>query len=191
MLLLHDIREFEQAGCVLALGTFDGVHRGHKTLLLRTVELARKAGLPSAALTFDRHPLALLCPEKAPRLLTTPEERRALIEHLGIDVLVEQPFTQEWATQTPERFLEAVCRAMHPSELVVGSNYTFGRGAMGTVQTLRAQAAGRGFAVEVIPPILWAGEMVSSTRIRQLLAAGYPAEAELMAGHALSGAQKR
>ena len=108
MLLLHDIREFRQAGCVLALGTFDGVHRGHKTLLLRTVELAKKAGLPAAALTFDRHPLALLCPQKAPRLLTTPEQKRALIEHLGIDVLVEQPFTQQWATQTPERFLREV-----------------------------------------------------------------------------------
>ena len=191
MLLLHDIREFHQAGCVLALGTFDGVHRGHKTLLLRTVELAKKAGLPSAALTFDRHPLALLCPEKAPRLLTTPEQKRALIEHLGIDVLVEQPFTQEWATQTPERFLRAVCRAMHPQTLVVGFNYTFGRGAMGTVETLREHSASMGFGLDVIPPILWAGEMVSSTRIRQLLAAGYPAEAEMMAGHALSGAIRR
>ena len=165
MLLLHDIREFRQAGCVLALGTFDGVHRGHKTLLLRTVELAKKAG--------------------------TPEQKRALIGHLGIDVLVEQPFTQQWATQTPERFLREVCRAMHPQTLVVGSNYTFGRGAMGTVETLRQEAENMGFGLDVIPPILWAGEMVSSTRIRQLLAAGYPAEAEMMAGHALSGAIRR
>ena len=78
-----------------------------------------------------------------------------------------------------------------PQTLVVGSNYTFGRGAMGTVETLREQSAQMGFGLDVIPPILWAGEMVSSTRIRQLLTAGYPAEAEMMAGHALIGAMKR
>lgn len=186
MVLLRNIRDFAQEGCVLALGTFDGVHRGHKTLLLRTVELARQARLPAAALTFDRHPLALLCPEKAPRLLTTPEQKRVLIERLGIDVMIEQPFTREWATQSPECFLEAICRTLHPRALVVGVNYTFARGAMGNVDTLRRLGPEMGFTLEVIPPILWAGEMVSSTRIRRLLSAGCQAEAEQMAGHALT-----
>lgn len=185
MLLLHDIRQFDQEGCVLALGTFDGVHRGHKTLLLRAIELARKADLPAVALTFDRHPLALLCPGREPRLLTPPDQKRRLIEHLGIDVLVEQPFTREWARQTPERFLKALCRAMHPRALVVGENYTFGQNAMGNVQTLRELAPRMEYELDVIAPILWAGQMVSSTRIRQLLAAGCAGEAEMVAGHAL------
>lgn len=185
MLLLHDMKEFKQEGCVLALGTFDGVHRGHKTLLLRAVELAKKADLPAVALTFDRHPLQFLCPERAPKLLTTPEQKRSLIEHLGIDVLVEQPFTREWATQTPERFLKALQRALRPRALVVGENYTFGQCALGNVKTLREMAPRMEFELDVIPPILWSGEMVSSTRIRQLLAAGCAGEAEMVAGHAL------
>ena len=131
MRLIHDMKDFAEPGCVAALGTFDGVHRGHVHLLRECVRLAGEKGVSALALTFDRHPLALIAPEAAPPALTSLEEKRALIANLGIETLVEQPFTREFADLKPEDFFERLRDALRPRALVVGFNYTFGRKGSG------------------------------------------------------------
>ena len=185
MQILHSLEQFEGAGCVAALGTFDGVHLGHAHLIGRAVELAAARGLPSAAVTFDRHPLALIRPESAPMPLTTNAEKEALMAALGLDILIEQPFTKEFAAQTGEEFLTQLCGVLHPAAIVIGYNHTYGRFGRGDAALLRALAPRLNYEPVVLEPFVMDGAPVSSTRIRTLLAAGNTEEAECLAGHAL------
>lgn len=191
MQILHSLEQFEGAGCVAALGTFDGVHRGHAHLIGRAVELAAARGLPSAAVTFDRHPLALIRPESAPMPLTTNTEKEALMAALGLDVLIEQPFTRDFAAQTGEEFLAQLCGALHPAAIVIGYNHTYGRFGRGDAALLRTLAPRLHYEPVVLEPFVMDGAPVSSTRIRALLAAGDTKEAERLAGHALLLPERR
>ena len=141
----------------IALGTFDGVPLGHR----RVVEAAKAAGLPTTVVTFDPHPRIALGNQVA--LLTTLERRIELLEELGVDVHVV-PFTSDLALQTPEEFAESVLRPLGAKVVAAGENFRFGRGRSGDLTTL----AGLGFDVRAVPLV----EGVSSSRIRQLVAAG-------------------
>jgi riboflavin kinase / FMN adenylyltransferase len=141
----------------IALGTFDGVHRGHR----RVVEAAKAAGLPTMVVTFDPHPRIALGNQVG--LLTTLERRIELLEELGVDVHVV-PFTSDLALQTPEEFAESVLRPLGAKVVAAGENFRFGRGRSGDLATL----AGLGFDVRPVPLV----DGVSSSRIRQLVAAG-------------------
>jgi riboflavin kinase/FMN adenylyltransferase len=141
----------------IALGTFDGVHRGHR----RVIEAAKAAGLPTTVVTFDPHPRIAL--GNRVELLTTLERRLELLGDLGVDVHVV-PFTSDLALQTPEEFAESVLRPLGTKVIAAGENFRFGRGRAGDLDTL----AGLGFDVRPVPLV----EGVSSSRIRQLLAAG-------------------
>jgi riboflavin kinase/FMN adenylyltransferase len=141
----------------IALGTFDGVHRGHR----RVVEAAKAAGLPTTVVTFDPHPRIALGNQVG--LLTTLERRIELLEELGVDVHVV-PFTSDLALQTPEEFAESVLRPLGAKVVAAGENFRFGRGRSGDLATL----AGLGFDVRPVPLV----DGVSSSRIRQLVAAG-------------------
>lgn len=187
MRILRDPRSTEQ--CVLVLGMFDGVHRGHQALLMAGVELAEANGLPLNVLTFEPHPLQVLRPEKAPPLLTTLTERARLMADFGVDNLCILPFNQQVASQPPEDFMADMVQVYRPRHVVCGFNFTFGSRGAGIGEMLRAYGAAHGFDVTIVPEVIIGGETVSSTRIRGLLDQGNIHEATRLMGHSytLSG----
>lgn len=170
----------QMAPCVLALGTFDGVHLGHQALLMRGGELAGELGCPLVACTFEPHPLRVLRPEIAPPLLTTLPERAALMADFGVDALCVTGFTRGRAGQSPEDYMDELRRTYQPRAVVCGFNFTFGQGGRGSGETLRAH----GFETEIVPEVTLEGAAVSSTRIRQALRAGGLSLASRLMGHA-------
>ena len=157
----------------VTLGNFDGVHLGHRELFRHLVKLARQLNIPSVVYTFEPHPLKFLAPDKAPLLLNTPEEKRRLIAASHVDYLIESPFTSEFATMSPEQFVDDVLVAkLKVKALVVGYDYAFGRGRLGNVDFLRACGKEKGFTVDMLQPVGADGLPYSSTRIRTMVAAG-------------------
>ena len=187
MRILHSMDEFDGPGCVVALGTFDGVHLGHAKLIETAVALAREYDLPAAALTFDRHPLSLIRPEAVPPPLTSREERARLLAALGLDVLIEETFTADFAAQTPEDYLTRVAQALRPRAIVAGYNHSYGRFGRGDAALLIKLGEALHYEPVILEAVCVGGEAVSSTRIRQLLSEGRRAEAEALAGHPLAG----
>ena len=157
---------------VLIIGNFDGVHTGHRAV----IRAAGEHG-PVVAVTFNPHPLQVLRPDRAPRLLTSVEERRGLLLDSGVADVVEIPFTAEVSQWSPAEFIDRALLPLHPSRIVVGENFRFGHKAAGTPSTLSELAAGR-YTVEVLP--LRAG--VSSTEIRRAVADGDVAQAHRLLG---------
>ena len=158
---------------IVTVGTFDGVHRGHLDVLERLVARARAAACPSLLVSFDPHPLELLNPATAPRLLTTRQEKLAELETTGLDQVAILRFDRALADLSADDFVDRILRARFGMrELLIGHDHGFGRGREGSVETLRALGASRGFLVEVVPPVCTAdGEAVSSSRIRRAIGA--------------------
>ena len=158
---------------VLAAGFFDGLHAGHRRVIGRAVARARRIGGEAWVLTFDRHPLRLLHPEIAPPLTSTRHKLRLLEEFPGVDGCLVLPFTRKLASLEPREFVAqlAVC-IPRLSEVMVGSNWRFGRGGKGTPALLSRLGRRLGFKVVVIRPIRRGGRIVSSTRVRRLITAG-------------------
>lgn len=170
---LFDARnENDARGCVVAVGTFDGVHIGHQALISCAVSLAREADVSCVVFTFQNHPLSVLAPQRVPSFLSSPEERRRVFASLGVDFVIEEPFTKELASLSAERFLSRLVETLAPRTVVVGENFSFGAGGRGTPEFLASQGKNMGFHVEKVPLLSHAGETVSSTRIRVLLSAG-------------------
>src|SRR5213594_4782437 len=166
-------------GTVATVGTFDGVHRGHRAVLAEIVRRARTRGLASLIVTFDRHPLEVVNPPAAPRLLTLPDEKRALLAELGLDRIELLPFTGELARLAPEEFVRQVLRARYGmGELVLGYDHGFGRGRTGDVELVRRLAREDGFAVDVVDAVRDDGQPISSSLIRTAVAHGDLASAE-------------
>ena len=161
---------------VVALGTFDGVHIGHAAVITAAVEKAKKLGIRAVIWCFTH-------PPKSDSVITTPEEKASLIAALGADALIMMPpTTPELLSLTPEDFADALIASLCPLHIVVGYNYTYGKGAAGTPDTLRAYLAPRGVGLSVIPPVEHNGVPVSSTAIRRLLAQGDAAPASALLG---------
>jgi riboflavin kinase/FMN adenylyltransferase len=157
----------------VALGAFDGVHLGHRALLRTALTRARAAGLEAVACTFDPHPMEVLQPDRAPRPITTLDERLALIGETGVDAVVVLAFTRELASIEPEAFVKDVLLGrLRAREVVVGYNHRFGRGARGDARLLQDLAARLGFQAHVVPPMTVDGAAVSSTEIRAALQRG-------------------
>ena len=182
MRIIHSMNDWGESGSVAALGTFDGVHIGHAKLIGEAVALAAQFGVPSAALTFDRHPLSLIRPEAVPKALTTPEEKREKLALLGLDALIEHPFTAEFAALSPEEFFSLLTSSLHPRALVAGFNYTFGRKGAGDAGLLSYLCKENGIVCRIIDPVCVNGRPVSSSRIRSLLLSGSMEEAEALLG---------
>ncbi len=158
---------------VVTVGFFDGVHVGHRRVLGRTVEAGRERDLPTAAVTFDRHPREILSPGEEPRLLTTVERKASLIEEIGIDTLVVLEFTREFSRWPPERFMAEILRdGLHARHCVMGANFTFGHRAQGNVELLVAEGERFGFSAERVELEQIDGRTASSSSIRDALAAG-------------------
>ena len=157
----------------VALGVFDGVHLGHRAILGTAVTHAREAGTPAVACTFDPHPTEILQPGRAPLAITTLEERLALIEECGLDATVVLPFTRALAAMEPEAFVKDVLLTrLGASEIVVGFNHRFGRGARGDVAMLGSLGERLGFRTHIAEPLMVEGVAVSSTEIRAALQRG-------------------
>lgn len=168
---------------VLALGNFDGVHRGHQAIFQHVVAHAQAIGGTSMVFTFEPHPLHVLAPEKAPPLLTTYEQKMRLIAALGIKVGIRVPFTEEFARQEPIAFVrDVLCQQLGIHEVVVGHDFRFGHRRAGTVAFLQEQAARFGYRVTVIPPIMQDNMVISSSNIRHLLQQGQVAQAARLLG---------
>ena len=186
----------------LTIGNFDGIHRGHKRLIHRVLDLARIHGLVPALLTFDPHPTRVVAPGRAPRLLTALEQRRGLIHREGIEHVEVLPFTSETARLTPREFVERiVVERLGARAVVVGHNFRFGHKAAGDVNMLRQLGVEFGFKTEVVDPVMWRGVLISSSEIRARVQAGdisracrmlgrpYALEGAVVAGHGV-GARK-
>jgi riboflavin kinase/FMN adenylyltransferase len=162
------------SGTVVTVGTFDGVHLGHRAILQEIERRAEARGLHSLLLTFDRHPLTVVRPEHAPPLLTTPNEKKQILAQFGIDYVAFVAFTRSLSRYTPEEFVRAVLvERLRASELVIGHDHGFGRGRSGDEATLRALGGRYGFDVDVVDGVVVNGAPVSSTRIRRLLSEGH------------------
>src|SRR5207253_1803457 len=162
-------------GRALAVGTFDGVHLGHRRVIASAIEWAAEHGMPAAVVTFDPHPLEVLRPDDPPRLITPTSVKEDLVRATGVDELLELPFTEELSLMDAERFCsEVLAEALDARHVSVGANFRFGHRAMGDANLLRATTE---FETDVVPLVERAGGPVSSTRIRQLLEEGRVAEA--------------
>ncbi len=166
-------------GTVVTVGTFDGVHLGHRAVLEDLVARARAQNRASVLVTFEPHPLAVLRPDLAPGRLTTAAERSAAVAETDLDYLVVVEFDRALAAVSPEGFVRSVLlEQCQMSELVVGHDHGFGRGRSGDLGTLRALGAALGFRVEPIAQVTGAdGAVISSSAIRQAVGVGNLTEA--------------
>ncbi len=177
-------------GAVATIGNFDGVHRGHQAILSAVVSRARELDLPSVAITFDPHPLKVLHPELAPKMIQTLAQREEMIEHLGIDVLLAIPFTRDFSLTEPEDFVrDFLVRKVGVREILLGSHFAFGRGKRGGLDLLRSLGPSEGFSTDGIPEVFHEGAPISSTRIRESIQRGDIRSANAMLGrpHAMDG----
>ena len=155
----------------VAIGTFDGVHRGHRAVVGAALD-AREPDVGAAVLTFHPHPLVVLRPDVAPPAISTLERRLAILAGLGVDAALVVPFTRELSALSPEDFVaDYVVRGLGATFVAVGSGFHFGHRAAGDVALLRRLGLEHGFAVHQVP-LVGADEPVSSTRIRTAIAAG-------------------
>ena len=170
-------------GTTVTVGSFDGVHLGHQAVLREIDRRARAAGRSSVLVTFDPHPLEVVNPEAAPPLLTTGPERLEILALSPLDYVVLLRFDRHLAGLTPEGFVrEVLLDRCGVRELVIGHDHGFGRGRSGDVETLRRLGAVHGFEVDVVDPVDFAGQHVSSSRIRRAVAGGDLASAGAMLG---------
>ena len=159
-------------GAVVTMGTFDGVHCGHHAVLAEVTRRARAGGLASVLVTFEPHPLAVVNPAAAPKLLTLPEEKRALVAAQGIEQFVLMPFTPAVAQLDAEAFVGRLRDTYAMRELVMGYDHGFGRGRAGDVELVRRLAQQQGFGMAVVDAVKDNGQPISSTLIRTALAHG-------------------
>src|SRR5216684_3749873 len=177
-------------GSVLAIGNFDGIHVGHQAILRAVVQRAGEARDVATALTFDPSPRKVLRPESAPSRLSTNAQRLEWFGFLGLEAAVVLPFTLELAHLSPDDFVQQILvRGLHMRAVLVGENFRFGHQQAGDVNLLRALGPRHGFAVQIIPPVAYEGEIVSSTVIRREIAAGNVTHAARLLGRpfALTG----
>ncbi|WP_199257084.1 bifunctional riboflavin kinase/FAD synthetase [Tomitella fengzijianii] len=159
--------------CVVTIGVFDGVHRGHRDLIGAAVEAARRRGIRSVLMTFDPHPSEVIRPGSHPAQLSTLARRAELAGELGIDVFFVLPFGQELSKLSPERFVhELLVERLHVTEVVVGDNFGFGHKAAGDVAVLTELGERFGFTVRGVPLLSEDEVTVSSTYVRSCVAAG-------------------
>jgi riboflavin kinase/FMN adenylyltransferase len=167
----------------IAVGVFDGVHWGHRAIFQRLLEVARGNGIPAVALTFDKHPAELLAPDMAPSYITSLDQRIELIQASGVERIVVAEFDSALADLPHEEFLRAiVCGTLRARQIVVGSNFQFGKGRKGNIRRLTSAGPALGLGVSVVSSVIVGGAPVSSTRVRTLIARGDVADASKLLG---------
>jgi riboflavin kinase / FMN adenylyltransferase len=173
----------EDRGCVVAIGNFDGLHLGHQAILAVLMERGREQGLPAAVLTFEPHPREFLAKAEAPARLMRLRDKAEVLAAAGIAEMRVMRFGAALAGQDAETFIEQVLvRTMRAKRVVIGEGFRFGRGRGGDVALLSRAGQSRGFAVDEVVPYVEGGAAVSSTRVREALAAGRLDEVRALLG---------
>ena len=168
---------------VLTIGNFDGLHVGHRAIMKTVLARARDLGGEAVVYTFDPHPRKVLHPDRAPQLLTTLDQKLELLEEMGVDVAIVEPFDRQFAEIEPETFVrEYIHRRIRPMEVYVGYDFHFGRDREGSMRLLTEMGPRLGFSVTIIPEVTIDGRDVNSTRIRELLGQGDVQETERLLG---------
>jgi len=172
-------------GGAVALGNFDGVHKGHQALLARAAEQAKALGAPLTVLTFEPHPRRFFVPDTAPFRLTMLPAKLRLLEQHGVQAVLAQHFDTAFAALSADAFVdEVLLSGLGARHVVCGYDFTFGARRGGNVEMLREMGARKGFGVTVLDPVMREGEIYSSTSIREALRVGWPSEAAELLGHA-------
>lgn len=170
-------------GGIVTVGNFDGVHRGHRRILEAVVHRAKEIGLPSIAVTFEPHPLAVLRPDSAPRRIQTPRQKEEAIEAIGIETLLVIPFTRDFSLTEPEDFVrDFLADRLGACELYLGQHFAFGRGKRGDLALLKRLGPECGFIASGVEEVFYQEEPISSTRIRNAIVRGGVADANAMLG---------
>jgi riboflavin kinase/FMN adenylyltransferase len=170
-------------GGAVALGNFDGVHRGHQALIALTVERAQALDAPVLALTFEPHPRRFFVPDTGPFRLTLPPAKVRLLEEQGVQAVLAQRFDRAFAGLSADAFVhEVLLKGLVARHVVCGYDFTFGARRGGNVEKLRKFGRERGFGVTILDPVMREGEIYSSTSIREALRAGWASEAAELLG---------
>jgi riboflavin kinase / FMN adenylyltransferase len=158
---------------IATIGNFDGLHRGHRAILERVLARARETGGSGLLVTFDPHPLAVLAPDRAPRMITTRRQKLALLEETGLDFVLILPFTMELASVEPETFVKThLAAGLGVKEVYVGANFNFGRGRAGDADLLLRLCGDLGIRAEKVAEVRSLGSPISSSRIRRAVLSG-------------------
>lgn len=186
----------------LTIGNFDGVHFGHRRILRRLTELAGERGWKPSVLTFNPHPTRVVAPERAPRLMTSPDRRAELMEEEGIEQVLILPFTRELAMLTPEEFVRhLLVERLAARAVLVGDNFRFGHRQAGNIRVLAELGQRLGFETVIVPAVMCRGRVVSSSGIRELIRSGrvalagrflqrpYALEGEVVSGRGVGSKQ--
>ncbi|MDD4734500.1 MAG: bifunctional riboflavin kinase/FAD synthetase [Kiritimatiellae bacterium] len=177
----------DQGAVVLAIGFFDGVHLGHRAVLEEAVRRAREAGGEAWVMTFDPHPLSVINPSSAPRLLTSADHKCRLFEELGLDGCILMSFDRAMQQRSPEDFFHLLTEQIPGLlRIVVGRNWTFGSGHRGDTALLRSLAETRGIRISVVPQVISGDGSISSTRIREAVLMGDLEQARAWLGRPFS-----
>lgn len=188
--------------CAVAIGNFDGVHLGHRTLIRQTQQIAWGNGWRAAVLTFDPHPTAIVAPERAPRLICSLQERLRLLEQAGAEQILVLPFVPQVAKMSPEEFvIKVLVEGLEARAIIVGQNFHFGYKQAGNTEVMAQLGSRFGFDTHFIAPVTSRGEIVSSTAIRnhvrqgrveragRLLGRCFSLEGEVVSGHGVGAKQ--
>ncbi|WP_461215842.1 adenylyltransferase/cytidyltransferase family protein [Lacticaseibacillus sp. GG6-2] len=181
IMIIPGVTQIRPRPCVLALGFFDGVHRGHQRVIATAKAQAEKHHLPLVVMTFDRHASQVFNHQPF-FYLTSPGEKAALMAALGVDRLVIVHFTRAFARLSPQAFVDDYLVKLGAVAVVAGFDYTFGRGGTTTLAEMPALARGR-FTTTIVSKLTEDHQKISSTRIRKLIQAGRITEAEALLGH--------
>lgn len=172
---------------VLTIGNYDGIHLGHQKILSMVLNKTEEIEGTSMVMSFNPHPVKVLAPERNMRLLTTPEEKARLIGAMGIDVLLCVKFDKEFSRMLPDDFIqEILVKKINVKEIIVGTNYAFGKNKKGTIDLLRRRGERYGFNVKAVRDVTVHGHIVSSSTIRSLLVKGAVSEVSKFLGRAYS-----
>jgi riboflavin kinase/FMN adenylyltransferase len=172
---------------VLTIGNFDCVHLGHQKILSTVLRRAKEIKGTPMAITFDPHPMIVIAPERKIKILTTLEEKAKLMKEMGIKVFLCIKFTKEFSNMLPDDFIrDVLVEKINAKEIIVGTNYAFGKNKKGTVELLRKRGKKYGFTVKVIRNAKLHGDVVSSSKIRELLVKGAVFKASTFLGRAYS-----
>jgi riboflavin kinase/FMN adenylyltransferase len=171
-------------GGYVSIGNFDGVHRGHQSIVSTLVAKARQAGVPAVVLTFNPHPIHLLRPHHAPPSLSSLDRKAELLQGCGIDCVIAYPTDEALLDLTPEQFFEGIIRSeLNVLGLVEGPNFFFGRDRAGDIETLHSLCDAAGLSLDIVPALQFGDRMVSSSAVRSDIAAGRVSHAVELLGH--------
>ena len=173
MLVVEELsRVSPKRNTALTIGVFDGVHLGHQLLVSKVKEKAAAANLDSVVVTFLHHPRLVLGRQSHITFITSVEERISLLEKMGVSHVVALSFTHELARLSPREFITLLMDYLKMREMIIGPDFALGKGRSGNIASLQALGVELGFGIEVVPPLLYQGEVVSSTAVRGALARG-------------------